>query len=193
MNFLTDFADQAVVLPLVVVIASSLALQGWRRGAVVWFTAIAGTFGVMLALKLFFIGCQGVFGPIALRSPSGHVAAASVVVGGLLALSGRGRGTVALGVLMAAVMIGLTRLGLGAHTLPEVVLGGGVGLIGALLVGRYIGPVPALRARPLILASVTVLALFHGRHLEAEAAIRQAATGAGVLPAWCQPGSADRS
>ena len=185
MTFLTDFGDQAVVLPLVLAIAVVLGLQGWRRGALVWLAAIGGTFGVMLVLKLFLLGCSAVFGPFALRSPSGHVAAVSVVCGGLLALYGRGWRIVAIVVLAAAVAIGLTRVGLHLHSWPEVVLGGGIGMAGALAVSRYAGPRPPLRARPLILTAVFVLAAFHGRHLEAEIAIRRAADGMGILPAWC--------
>ncbi len=193
MQFLTDFADQAVILPLVVVVTVVLAFQGWRRGALVWFASIGGTFAVMLALKLFFMGCQGIFGGMALRSPSGHVAAACVVSGGMIAIFGRRRLTVALGVVIAAVVVGFTRLGLQAHTMPEVIIGAGAGLIGALVLARYAGPVPRLKARPLVLAVTAVLALFHGRHLEAEIVIRQAASDAGLFPAWCQTGNADRS
>ena len=40
MTFLTDFADQAVVLPLVLVLALVLAAQGWRRGAAAWLVAV---------------------------------------------------------------------------------------------------------------------------------------------------------
>ena len=182
MKFLTDFADQAVVLPLVFAVAAVLAWQGWRRGAFVWLVAIGATFSVMLMLKLVLLGCASVFGAVALQSPSGHVAAASVVIGGLLGLYGRGRGTIVGVVFVVAVMVGLTRVGLHYHSWPEVVLGGCIGLTGALALARFVGAVPAIRARPLILTAVLVLALFHGRHLEAEIAIRQAAQDAG----WCQ-------
>src|SRR5690349_19218340 len=51
-RFLTDFADQAVIMPLVLAVAVALALQGWRRGAFVWLAVVAVTFIVMLMLKL---------------------------------------------------------------------------------------------------------------------------------------------
>jgi hypothetical protein len=70
MRFVTDFADQAVVLPVVAAIGIVLLAQGWRRGAAAWVGATAGTFGIMLLLKLVFIAC-----PMSdLRTPSGHVA-----------------------------------------------------------------------------------------------------------------------
>ena len=185
LNFLTDFADQAVVLPLVLAVALVLALQRWPRGALAWLAAIAGTFSVMLILKLLFLGCTAIFGPAALHSPSGHVAAAIVVCGGLAAIYGGSRRTVAIVVGIAAVVIGLTRVGLNKHSWPEVALGAAIGLFGALTFARLAGPPPVLRLRPLLLTAAFVLALFHGRHLEAEVAIRRAAT-AGWFPAWCQ-------
>jgi membrane-associated phospholipid phosphatase len=188
MTFLTDFADQAVVLPLVLAVAAVLALQRWRRGASAWLAAIAGTFSVMLILKLLFLGCTAIFGPAALHSPSGHVAAAGVVCGGLAAIYGGSRRTVAIVAGLAAVLIGLTRVGLNMHSWPEVALGAAIGLCGALAFARIAGPPPVLRLRPMLLTAVFVLALFHGRHLDAEVAIRQAAT-ADWFPVWCQTGS----
>lgn len=182
MTFLTDFADQAVVLPLVAAMAVVLAMQGWRRGAVVWLAAIGATFGLMLALKLIFLGCGSVFGPVAMRSPSGHVAAAAVLSGGVAAIYGCRRRTILIVVALAAIGIGLTRIGLQFHSWPEVVLGGVVGMAGALALARFAGPPPVLRLRPMILTATLVLALFHGRHLEAEVAIRHAA----INYSWCQ-------
>ncbi len=186
MRFLTDFADQAVILPLVLVVALLLALQGWRRGALVWLAVIGSTLAVILLLKLIFLGCTAVFGPVDLRSPSGHVAAVSVVTGGLVAVLSRNRRLVMPAVLLAALLIGLTRIGLHAHSWPEVALGASIGLAGALVLARYAGPPPSLRLRPLILGAILVLALFHGQHLQAEVVIRQAAWNIGFFPGWCR-------
>src|SRR4051794_41985585 len=82
-RFLTDFADQAVIMPLVLAVAVALALQGWRRGAFVWLVVVAATFAMMLALKLAFLACTPLFSPMDIQSPSGHVAAATVVAGGV--------------------------------------------------------------------------------------------------------------
>jgi len=186
-RFLTDFADQAVILPLVVAIALALAAQGWRRGALVWLAAVAGTFAAMLALKLTFLACTPLFSPMEIRSPSGHVAAATVVAGGLAALlTGRRRSILPVA-LLAAVVIGMSRLVLGAHSLPEVILGAVVGLAGAAALLRFAGPPPPLRLAPIVAVVVVVAALFHGMHLQAEAAIRQTAYRAGLLFAVCQP------
>ena len=86
MNFLTNFADEAVVLPLAVGVTIALYALGWRRGALAWAVAVGGTLALMLALKLVEFAC----GPSLLRAPSGHTAAAAVVCGGLAVMLTQG-------------------------------------------------------------------------------------------------------
>lgn len=188
MRYLTDFADEAVVLPAVLVIAMMLAIQGWRRGALVWLGVVALTFGVMLAMKLASLGCTPVFAPVDIRSPSGHVAAATVVAGGLAALLMKRRGgSLAVG-LLAALTIGLSRVALGMHSLPEVALGALVGLAGAWSLLALAGPPPPeLRPARLLAVVVLVAAIFHGLHLPAEAAIRHTALRTVHLLTVCHP------
>jgi membrane-associated phospholipid phosphatase len=174
-NYLTDFADLAVILPLVSAVAIALAMQGWRRGAAIWLIVVAGTFGTMLALKLIFLSCSPVFDPLDVHSPSGHVAAATVVTGGLAAMLTRRRGSILPAAVLAALVIGVSRLVLGVHTLPEVIVGALIGLVGAAVLLRFTGPPPRLRIAPLIAVIVVVAVLFHGLHMPAEAAIRHTA------------------
>jgi membrane-associated phospholipid phosphatase len=174
-NYLTDFADQAVILPLVLATAVALAIQGWRRGAVVWLLVVASTFVAMLALKLMFLSCSPLFGPMDIHSPSGHVAAATVVAGGLAAMLSRQRATILPAALVAAVVIGISRFVLGMHSLAEVVIGALIGLTGAAALLKFAGPPPRLRTGPLIAVIVMIVVLFHGLHLPAEAAIRHTA------------------
>jgi membrane-associated phospholipid phosphatase len=192
LTFLTDFADQAVVLPLVFAVAVVLAFQRWRRGAAGWFVAIGGTLAAMLVLKLVFHGCVAIFGQADLHSPSGHVAAATVVCGGLAAIYGGGRRAVLSIAILTAVTIGITRIALLQHSWPEVMLGAAIGVAGAMAVARLAGPPPSLRLRPMVLTAAVILALFHGRHLEAERVIQRAATLSGWFPAWCQGASQPR-
>src|SRR5580700_3091621 len=60
-TFITDFADQAVILPLVFAIGIALLVQGWRRGAAAWTLAVLATFATMLVLKLVFMACATSF------------------------------------------------------------------------------------------------------------------------------------
>ena len=175
MTFLTDFADQAVMLPLVLAIAIALLVEGWRRGAVAWVVVVCATFGVTLGLKVLFIPCSDAFDMPTLHTPSGHVAAATVVVGGLAVLL-LGRGVGVLVALATAALIGTTRLVLGEHTGLEVVVGAIVGLAGVAALIRVAGVRPAtVNVHRVVLIAVLVAVVFHGLHMPAEAHIRGAA------------------
>jgi membrane-associated phospholipid phosphatase len=186
-SFITDFADQALIMPLVLAVAMSLLLQGWQRGAGAWLLAVLMTFTVMLGLKLVFLACAASFGTSDLRTPSGHVAAATVVAGGLAALVLRQRATVLALAAGAAIVIGASRLVLGLHSLAEVVLGAVVGLGGAwallVLAGR---PPPGLDVRRVAAIATAVVVVFHGLHLPAEAHIRATAWRLAHILAVCQ-------
>jgi membrane-associated phospholipid phosphatase len=174
-RYLTDFADQAVILPLVLAVAIALAVQGWRRGAFVWLMVVGATFAATLTFKLMFLACSPLFGPLDVHSPSGHVAAATVVTGGLAVMFTRRRATIIPAALLAAFVIGVSRLVLGVHSLPEVMVGSLIGLCGAAAFIRFAGRPPELNFVPLVGVIVLVAGLFHGLHLPAEAAIRHTA------------------
>lgn len=176
MRYLTDFADQAVILPLVLAVAIALAVQGWRRGAVVWLLVVGGTFFATLMGKLTFLSCSPVFGPLDIHSPSGHTAAATVVAGGLAVMLTRRQASILPAALIAGAVIGLSRLVLGAHSLPEVCVGAAIGLLGAVTLMRLSGRPPRLQPAPLVGVIALVALLFHGLHLPAEAAIRHTAS-----------------
>jgi membrane-associated phospholipid phosphatase len=183
MRFLTDFADQAVVLPLIATVALMLAVLGWRRGALAWLAAIGMSFAAVLALKLVFATCGPALGLATLRSPSGHAAAAAATAGGVAVALGRGRWAVLAGAGLGALLIGLTRISLGFHTPVEAALGGTLGVLGALAFAWLAGTPPPLRLRWLFTAVVAVALLLHGRHLDAEPRIRAVAFGLSVCHA----------
>ena len=177
MRFITDFADQAVILPLVVAIAVTLFLQ-WPRGAIAWIMVVGACFSTMLILKLGFIACpQG-----NLRTPSGHVAAATVVAGGLALLLLRWRHSVLPLALLAAIVVGISRLVLGAHSLTEVIIGATVGLLSATVLLWTAGPVPDdLKVGRIAIVSIIVIAITHGLRLPAEAHIWSLAQHAKIV------------
>ena len=187
MTFITDFADQAVILPLVLAIGVMLLAQGWRRGAAAWLLAVSATFAAMLALKLVFLACSASFGTADLHTPSGHVAAATVVAGGLTAVLLRRKSAVLPLALLAAVVVGISRLALGAHSLPEVMLGAIVGLAGALALVQMAGePPPTLNVRRVALTAIVTMLVFHGLHFPAEVHIRSTAFRIARILAVCQ-------
>ena len=111
----------------------------------------------------------------------------TVVCGGLAALLTRRRASILPVAMLAAVVIGVSRLVLGMHSLPEVVLGALVGLAGAAALLTLAGPPPVLRPGRVFAVVVIVAALFHGMHLPAEAAIRHTAFRAARMLSVCQP------
>ena len=177
MTFLTDFADQAVVLPLVAMVSIVLAILGWWRGALAWLAAAGVTFGSVLVLKVGFLACGPVFGPWALHSPSGHTAAAAMVAGGLTAIIAGHRWLALAAALLASAAIGMSRVALGFHSVPEVAIGGGLGFLGVMGLARFAGSSPVRRPVPLLVAAALVAVLLHGMRLPAEAAIWRASSG----------------
>lgn len=172
-QFITDFADLAVVGPLAVAVGVLFLVRGWRRGALAWTGVIATTMFAVLVVKLAVVMFLTHAGPNDLKSPSAHTADAASIYGGLLAmlaygLSGHRRWTVPCA-LAAAGAIGATRLALDVHTLPDVFVGGAIGILSAVALTRLAGPPPSLAASGQVVA-VVVLAglLLHGLQLPAE-------------------------
>jgi membrane-associated phospholipid phosphatase len=177
MLFLTDFADQAVVLPVAATVLAILLTLGWRRGALAWAGCVGGVLVLMLALKLVTFACIWRAPWTGLRSPSGHTATASVVYGGLIALFfPRNAAGILTAVLLGGafgLVFGLSRLALHVHTVPDVLLGAAVGTSAAALLRWLAGDRPATLSSPrLALATLIVIAIFHGHRLQAETHIR---------------------
>ena len=190
MAFLTDFADQAVMLPLAAAIGLALAMSGWWRGCAAWILSVVGVLGTMAVLKVAFFACASVLGRTGIHSPSGHTASAAMIMGGALVLWGKDRmpapllAAVPVGL---AVLFGLSRLAVHAHSVPEVLAGGAVGLLGVAMLWRLSGPRPALRSWPAALAAVCILAGLHGLKLHAESAIHGLALFSWLpVPATCR-------
>jgi hypothetical protein len=184
MLFLTDFADLGLVLPLAGMVALALAAVGRRRQALAWSLAVAGTLGAMLLLKVGVFTLAGPNGVRGLGNPSGHTAAGVVVYAGLLALIGERfapRVPVALvsGAALALVF-GYTRWALRYHSVPDVLVGGAVGLAGALALAVLAGPrrppggLRSSASGSAVVAAAALLAVlaFHGHRLQAETKLR---------------------
>jgi len=169
---LTNFGDAAVLLPLSGILFLWLLAARPVRAALAWAAALTVCNGVLAVLKVYFFAC-----PLtpSLHSPSGHTAAAEVAYGGLAALFLRrvgGAGLAIAGAVFFAVLIGATRLILGVHTLPEVLLASVIGLSGILLLLPLSGPMPdRLRWSRLGLVALVVVMGLHGFRLGAEPAI----------------------
>ncbi len=177
--FVTNFGDQAVLLPLAIGVAFVFASSGWWRGAVAWTAAIGCTLALMVGFKLNYALCGRLVGGF-LSNPSGHTAGATAVYGGLFAILARptakGPSWAFAFALLIALIVGMSRLILDAHSGWEVLIGGAVGLCGALAATRLAGAPPSnLRITRVAALALLVLVVFHGLHVPAEAAIRKLA------------------
>lgn len=180
MQFLTDFADEAVILPVAIVVLAVFLVTGWRRGALAWAAGVGCVLGIMLVLKLVVFACGHLLPWTGLSSPSGHTAASAVVYGGILAFvapqSRRAAVIAACAGGGVALLIALTRLGLGVHTVSDVTVGAAVGVAGAVVMRMLAGRKPVILPAPRLLLAVAVaMAIFHGWRMEAETRIRWAA------------------
>ena len=199
LRFVTDCADQAVILPMVAAVAVVLLAQRRWHVAITWLLAVSGVLGTLLLLKTAGYACGWLLpalgpGRLDLHSPSGHVASGAVVCSGIVMLQARrpwsDAALAGLAVaLAAAVVIGTTRVLLGAHSLAEVIIAAAIGGVGAVAFGwvggrRLVGK----SGLPVAAAAAVVLMAFHGRHLPAESIIQSAA--AETLRQWitaCRP------
>ncbi len=189
-QFLTDFADQAVVLPLALVTAIVFAASGWWRGLAAWLLAVGGVLGTIMLLKVAFAGCAVLGAHTGVRSPSGHTGSACIVYGGILLLMLRGwlpKPVLLLLPVAVALLFGASRLLLQVHTPGDVVVGGLVGMAGIAALSRLSGPVALRYKSTLVLVLVLLMATLHGRHLGAEAAIRQFDFRTWLPAAWVLP------
>ena len=138
----------------------------WR-----WLAVIGGAFAAILVLKLIFGIVPALGLPLDIRSPSGHTATAAAAYGGLAVLILGARTGLAVSV-ATALLIGWSRIELDDHSVPEVILGGAVGIAATLLLP---GHTPRLsRPNAALLAALTalLLSLDHGHRAQIEPTLR---------------------
>ncbi len=172
MNFLTNFGDLAVLLPLAAVMLIWLLGLRPRSSALWWVVALGLCVGLTALLKIGLYACQPA---AALQSPSGHTSLGTLVYGAIAfvvaaELTGWQR-VLALGSgLLVICGIAVSRVLLGAHTPLDVVLGALIGALALAVFARaYLGHKPATPSlRPLVLALVLLTAVLHGEALHAE-------------------------
>jgi hypothetical protein len=152
---LTRLGEADILLPAALLAAAALFFQAHsRRLATRWTSLIFGAALLTTASKLAFIGWGVGWAAMDFTGISGHAMFAAAIYPVLLTniLPGDARGkhrlALALGCALA-LLIGLTRLVLGVHSLSEVVSGLLLGGAVSALTLSAAGPVAALR-RPMI-------------------------------------------
>lgn len=167
----SDFADQAIILPLEIVVLLILVMDRRLRDAAVWAGIVVLGSVVMCLLKLWFERC-GVPPHRVFYSPSGHTFGGTLVYGGVVSFFCRRRLSVLLWAICLAALFGGSRVILGLHTVPEAVSGGmiGIGAVLALYQGRKDRQtrLPWIPATFMLIAAVVLCVALHGYRLGAE-------------------------
>ena len=169
---LTDFGDLAVLLPLAAVVTLWLLAVRQPRAMLGWLVALALCTGGTAVLKIYFFICP----PLTdLHSPSGHTSLSTLVYGALTlavaaAFVGWRRWVIAGAGAAFIAAIGLSRVLIQAHSIPEVVLGSLLGLAAlALFAHQYWRHHPARPwLRPLVVTCAILMVLLNGQELRAE-------------------------
>ncbi|MCH4090405.1 phosphatase PAP2 family protein [Acetobacter sp.] len=167
----SDFADQAVAGPVEISVFLILLLTGRKKDALAWAAVMVAASVFILLLKLWCERC-GVPHQRILYSPSGHTMGGTLVYGGLLALMCRNGWIVLFGACALAVGFGLTRVLLQVHTVPEVIVGGMIGVGAVMVLHRLLGQrhypfSPKIAFLSLMAVLITGFGL-HGHRLGAE-------------------------
>ncbi len=185
-QFITDFADLAVTLPVVALVCVALTAQHAVQQAVMLAVATGTTLALVVAFKLAVFVVSAHHANVSLQSPSGHTAGAIIVYGGLLRLLGPRRWRVVGPVLVASV-VAFTRVDLGFHTVADVCAGAVTGSVGLLLLGwllerpQFLPTAPPRRAVTVAVAAVAMM-VTHGHHISGEHTLRRLATALERLP-----------
>jgi membrane-associated phospholipid phosphatase len=184
-EILTDFGDATLILPAALLLALYFWASGARRVAFAWLTALAASILLISLSKLAFQSCDEWLGAseIEIHSPSGHVAFATILYGGVAWLLSKGQTPtlrIATG-LAAATMIGIiamSRVALHYHTVPEVLAGFALGAAGIWvfhLLSRRCADIH-LPSRGALAVFAALALLSHGYHIDAERWIAQIAS-----------------
>ncbi len=138
MHLISDLGDSAVLLPASLGLLAFLIGFGSRADALAYAGAlVAGLMAALLA-KLALATCGGAHPFFGVESPSGHAAFGAIFYGCLAVLFATGRPfalRLALygGALLLVALIGVSRVALEAHSVPEVVVGLVIGGLSVVL------------------------------------------------------------
>lgn len=174
-EFITDFGDSAVCVPLALFILAYLAwFARWRLAVVAWCGWGAACALALIVAKLYLRACSPAPGG-GLVSPSGHAAIAILVYCGLATLvatqlPSRWRAIPWLLGVAAGVAVAQSRLALHAHTGPEIVIGLAIGLpcAAGFAISTLRTPPPRFALTPLAVGVILIAAALHGLRLPVE-------------------------
>lgn len=175
---LTDLGDSGVTLPLLCLLLIWLWRAESLRAAWLLLRALGVCCVTLLIFKLFFLACGHVI-RAGIESPSGHACLTAFCYGALATVIAAQPRPVLRGLAVAGaggliLLVAVSRVVLGMHTLVEVLVGLGIGLASLALFARpYLRlPRTRLRLRRSGAAMLAVVLLSYGSVMPAERILR---------------------
>ena len=177
---ITNLGDSSITSCITIVAAIYLVLIKEKRAALAIVAAFVVSASLIAILKItFYSACPGSIPLPALRSPSGHSAISLAVFGTIAAIISSSLATKwkpipYVLVFLLAVPIAISRVLLGAHTVPEILAGLGLGLAITYGVWRVLlrgQTVYHGRISTLALLTIAAMLILNGVHFPAEAII----------------------
>lgn len=170
-DYLTNLGDLAVLLPLSAVVLVWLLLWPRWDAASWWVPSVTFCVGAMAILKIFHNACPEILS----SNPSGHTGLSVLVYGAIFVLVSARTKTwqkialISIGIALA-IGIAVSRVLIGAHSIPEIVIGMAIGALSlALFVFGFRRSIAAeYPSWFLVVPSVAVVLLLNGYHLQAE-------------------------
>lgn len=178
---ITDAGDSGVLLPVALVCAATLWFYHSRQLAWLLLRTVLLACVMIAVLKIAFLSC-GTRWQTGLVSPSGHACLSAVVYGviGTILSAGRSmpaRIAIATAVIGMILAVAVTRVLMGIHTLPEVLVGLGVGGLALLHFAYSYSRMQPLRVdlSTFSVAMVATVLVAFGTRLPAESILRHIA------------------
>jgi hypothetical protein len=146
MSHIGNLGHSAILFPASLIVFACLFWFGRRADAMAFGAAPTACLLATLIAKLMSHACESTILWLGIESPSGHASFSAVFYGCIALLVGAGRPLWQRVVLYAGTaffvaLVGLSRVVVEAHTLPDVIAGTGIGAMSILVFQIFRGPV----------------------------------------------------
>jgi membrane-associated phospholipid phosphatase len=145
MSHIGNLGHSAVLFPASLIVFGCLIWIGRRADAIAFAAALTASVLATLAAKLAIYTCEPRIPWLGIESPSGHASFSAAFYGCIALLAGAGRppwqriGVYAATILFV-LLVGLSRIVIEVHTVPDVIVGTGIGAAAVLLFQLLRGP-----------------------------------------------------
>jgi len=175
LHFITNFGDSGLLIVMSFLTSLYLYLAGSHRAALALTGAMLGCLAIMTTLKIGFRSCYQLAPSLNIVSPSGHAAMSAAIMGTLAAIfashfTGWRKGLPLCAALLMVFGISISRILLGYHTVPEVLVGLAIGTLFAVASYLFLQQAPKVpfKVRYLALTAAVATIFLYGAQTPAE-------------------------